>query len=243
MISMNQVRTPSFALKVIERGWVIDTSRGKRPVIGSVSREESQFLFDCILKQDCKTVVETGIARGISSLAIAEALSHTGGKLYGFDPCQTSEHGNAAVETIREFGLSNHFELKELGSEVALPQLASEGFKCDMLFIDGIHRFLERSMDFYYADRMLRIGGIVAFHDLWLPSMKKVLKMVRTFGTYKMIETPTTRPALKTKLRLLAGAVLKMRPYCLWWPNGFSNLLVLQKVSEFDESVLWYRRF
>jgi predicted O-methyltransferase YrrM len=240
---MSARKSPTAALQVIERGWVTDTGGVRRSVIGSVSPTESQYLFDCILKHDVKTVVETGIARGISSLAITEALSHTGGKLHGFDPCQTSEHGCAAVETIREFGLSDHFELKELGSEIALPQLVSEGFKCDMLFIDGIHRFLERSMDFYYADRMLDIGGIVAFHDLWLPSMKKVLKMVRTFGSYKLIETPSTRPAMTKKLRLLAGAVLKMRPHCFWWPNGFSNLLVLQKVAQFDESVLWYRRF
>jgi predicted O-methyltransferase YrrM len=236
-------KKPLSALEVIKRGWVADSSGVRRPVIGSVSQSESQFLFDLILKSEIKTVVETGIARGISSIAMAEALSHTGGKLYGFDPCQTSDHGGAAIETIREFGLSDHFELKELPSEIALPQLVSSGFKCDMVFIDGVHRFLERAVDFYYSDRILDIGGILAFHDLWLPSMKKLLKMIETLESYKVIKTPGTHPGLKRKALLLAGAFLKMRPHCAWWPNGFSNLLVLRKVAKFDQSFLWYRSF
>ncbi len=240
---MTSIQVPSAAIQVFDRGWVKDKQGNELSVIGSVSPEECQVLHDLVIKNQVKTVVETGIAREISSLAICEALSKTDGKLYGIDPCQGSEHNYAAVETLREFGFHDRFELTELGSEVALPQLYAQKFKCDMVFIDGIHRFLERSVDYLYADRMLRIGGILAFHDLHLPSMKKVLKMIRTHGTYELVQTPTARPSIPRRVRLLAGAIFKRRPSCLWWPNRFSNLLVLKKKAEFDGDFLWHRNF
>ena len=39
-------------------------------------------------------------------------------------------------------------------------------------------------VDFYYLDRMLRPGGVVVFHDTWLPAISQVVAYVRRNRAY-----------------------------------------------------------
>ena len=77
-------------------------------------------------------------------------------------------------------------ELREEGSEFALPQLLKEGAVLDFAFIDGWHTFDHVLVDFFYINRMLRVGGIVAFDDVDFPAIERVLKHVATYPCYEM---------------------------------------------------------
>ncbi len=241
-MSMNKVEMDWFVDKVIERGWVPSENGERLPIFGSVDPAEAHVLGNLILESNAKTAIETGIARGISSLAIAQALKETGGKLIGFDPCQDSEHQNAALALLREYSLENILDLRREPAQSGITKINSEQ-KIDFAFVDDIHNFHYRFTTFFHLDKILGVGGILAFHDLWLPSMKKLLRLIRTLENYELITTPTTKPNTGLKLRRLAGAVLKAKPYCLWWPNGFSNLLVLKKVRDSEEDFTWFKNF
>jgi len=51
-----------------------------------IEHEVGVALYEFILEQRIKTVVETGIAHGFSSWYFLEALSQTGGRLYSIEP-------------------------------------------------------------------------------------------------------------------------------------------------------------
>jgi len=45
----------------------------------------------------------------------------------------------------------------------------AQGERIDFAFIDGAHTFDHVLVDFFYIDRMLNVGGIVAFDDVGFP--------------------------------------------------------------------------
>ena len=52
----------------------------------------------------------------------------------------------------------------------------AQGERIDFAFIDGAHTFDHALVDFFYIDRMLNVGGIVAFDDLGFPCIEKVCR-------------------------------------------------------------------
>ena len=58
---------------------------------------------------------------------------------------------------------------KEELSEIALPSLLKEKEgRFDLIFIDGLHSYDQVMLDFYYANRLIRIGGFIVFDDTWV---------------------------------------------------------------------------
>lgn len=232
-----------YAEEVHTRGWVPDMHGNRRMITGPVSAAEARFLAGLIAETNSKRCLETGVALGVSTLAIAQAVSQTGGRHLGIDPCQRSEHGGAALGALAEFGLQDFFALREGPSHTELPKLFNSGESFDLIFVDGAHQFNFKFIDFYYADLLLETGGYLVFHDLLLPATKKLYLYIQTLRRYDFIATPQLQPTAAKKLRYLAGAFAKLKPLRTYWPNGFGNLLVLQKVS--DEPAPWnlFRNF
>jgi|SRR5665213_1020432 len=154
-----------------------------------------------------------------------------------------NEHGGAALGALAEFGLQDFFSLREGPSHSELPKLFNAGESFDLVFVDGAHQFNLKFIDFYYADLLLKIGGCLVFHDLLLPATKKLYKYIQTLQRYKFMATPQLQPTVTRKFRYLAGAFVKFKPLRTYWPNGFGNLLVLQKFS--DQPAPWnlFRNF
>jgi predicted O-methyltransferase YrrM len=225
------------AEEVLARGWVPDLQGGHKTIRGPISVGEARFLAGLILETNAKQCLETGVALGVSALAMTQAVSEIRGKHIGIDPFQTSEHGGAALGVLAEFGLRENFTLCEGPSHSELPKLHNSGEYFDLIFIDGAHQFNYKFIDFYYADLMLNIGGYLIFHDLLLPATKKLYRHIQTLHRYEMVTTPQLQPTLPRKIRYVAGAFLKLKALRMYWPNSFANLLVLRKVS--DEPAPW----
>ena len=92
---------------VYERGYVVGMSGAKRPILGAISRDEALCMVDLIRKNNLKTSLETGVANGLSELAIALAVQEQGGHHFGVDPCQKSDHDEAATALMEEFVTGN----------------------------------------------------------------------------------------------------------------------------------------
>ena len=95
----------------------------------------------------------------------------------------------------RGIGLANvlragygHFtRLIEEPSYRALPELERSGQHIDFAFIDGWHTFDFGLVDFFYIDRMLNVGGVVAFDDANWPAIRKLCRFVNTNLSYSLL--------------------------------------------------------
>src|SRR5580658_9865662 len=102
-----------YAEEVLARGWVPDIQGAHKIIRGPVSHAEARFLAGLIVETNAKRCFETGVALGVSTLAITQAVAQIGGRHLGVDPCQMSEHNGAALGALAEFGLQDFFSLRE----------------------------------------------------------------------------------------------------------------------------------
>jgi predicted O-methyltransferase YrrM len=82
------------------------------------------------------------------------------------DPKQTSEFHGVGNQMLREAGVEQFVEFHQECSELLLPRLVSEGRVFDFVFIDGAHWFDHVFVDLFYANRLLKPGGVVVFDDV-----------------------------------------------------------------------------
>ena len=87
-------------------------------------------------------------------------------------------------------------------SHLALPELESRGIKLDFAFVDGSHLFDYVLVDFFYIDRMLRRGGVIAFDDADWPSIRKVCRFIVKNRSYSVFRCfPGTPCQFKRSLK------------------------------------------
>jgi predicted O-methyltransferase YrrM len=191
---------------IYRTGKCADLAGKERKVTGAVPREDALILQEMVRFVKAKTTLETGVAFGLSTLAICEALtgpestadyadsadsrdpgSGRSGrpKHYGVDPVQNTVHGGAALANLKRAGLDSVFELLEGPSHLMLPRLLEKGVMLDLAFIDGWHTFDYTLLDFFYIDKMLRPGGVVLLHDRSWPSKQKVIRFIMTHRHYR----------------------------------------------------------
>jgi predicted O-methyltransferase YrrM len=154
----------------------------------SIPVEHAVRLAETVRDRELTRTVETGMAYGLSTLAIAGVhAARESGEHVAIDPIQSTKWRSLGRAHVRRAGLERYVEVLEERSDEALPRLAAEGRECDFVFIDGHHLFDFVLVDFFYADRMLVEGGIVAFHDPWIPAVGRVLDFVRHNRAYEVM--------------------------------------------------------
>jgi predicted O-methyltransferase YrrM len=169
------------------------------------------MLYLLVRKYRPEIVVETGVARGISSAYILCAMKENGvGQLYSIDlPAQQAAvEENAGRETHR-YTLSDgqthkHYEIGHLVPEylkdrwtlilddarVALPALMEKLQNIDFFYHDSLHTYDHMKFEFETAWPRLRDGGLLLSDDvLWNNAFHEACKnhnrkpaIYRTFG-------------------------------------------------------------
>ncbi len=228
-----------FLQRMLREKKTIDLQGRELEVSGGISEYEAQFLIRLIGERQPRVCLETGVAYGVSSLAICQALSRLPGerKHFGIDPNQSRDYGGAALAALQQCGCAQVFQLLEGPSHVMLPRLLEQGTKLDLALVDGWHTFDYTLLDVFYADKMLRQGGILLVHDmLHLPSKRKVWNFLRTHRRYRRLAGPT-RPALRCVLSMGKAALL-FRPGAIRLAIqellGRGNLLVAEKLEDWE---------
>ena len=229
--------------KVVQRGHVTDREGNQKLLAGAVTEGEANYLYDLICHEGLKRTLETGVANGLSTLAMTLAVKSIDGHHIGIDPCQATDHNETALVLLEEFNVDKYFTLMDGPAHTEMPKLMDNESKFDLIFIDGMHLFDYKLVDVFLADMVLRDGGWLLLHDLLIPSVKKTLRYLLRHRDYEMIMTPDLRPTAARRARYVAGAFLKQRAMWYSWPNGFSNLLVLRKKSSPDHNWDFFRNF
>jgi predicted O-methyltransferase YrrM len=187
----------------------------KKPLQVYIPREEGDFLYSVVRDSQPDLTVEIGMANGFSSLCIAQALHENGhGRHIAIDPFQSSDWGCAGLVCLRRAGLEHLVRLIEKPSHQALPELEQTGLRAQFIFIDGSHLFDYVMTDFLCADRILDVGGLMAFDDSDWPAITQVIRFALTNRKYEVvypevvIEPPSGSPSILGRLARRIGRAI-----------------------------------
>ena len=78
-----------------------------------------------------------------------------------------------------------------------------KGEQLDFAFIDGIdgsYLFDDAFIDFFYIDKILKVGGFISFDDIWMPALKQLVNFVLKNKPYELFAIAITVP-LKGRLK------------------------------------------
>lgn len=197
---------------------------GTAPMNVYIPREEGDYLYSLVRLLKPTVSVEVGMANGLSTLFIAQALrDNRHGRHIAIDPYQSSEWKDAGMALLDKARLSSLVELRQAFSHQALPELERAGERIQFAFIDGAHLFDYAITDFLCIDRMLDIGGLVAFDDSDWPAIRQAIRFILANRDYEVafpdivIEDRPPTPTLAARAVRAAARVVpqigkKLRP-------------------------------
>lgn len=151
----------------------------------NIDMEELKFLDGIIRKNKYSKSIEVGCAYGLSSLAITGALN--GDKKFHtiIDPYQNAEWEGIGLLNLSRAGFHSYKFIEEK-SEIALPQLLAEKREFDFAFIDGWHTFDHTLIDFFYLNRLIKVGGTIVIDDCAMPSIRTLVRFIAKFPCYEV---------------------------------------------------------
>ena len=179
---------PPLLERIYESGEVETDGGERRPAVPvGIPRDHAIRLAALVRDEHLYETLETGMAYGLSTLAIASAhAARDRGRHIAIDPTESHYYEGIGLANLRRAGLDERVRFIDAGSQAALPRLVDEGIRIDFAFIDGMHLFDYALVDFFYIDSMLSMGGFVAFHDLWLPAVRDVVEFVAANRDYEL---------------------------------------------------------
>jgi len=171
--------------------------------LGPPSTEQGGLFESIIALNNCKTIVEIGVAFADTTRYLCRGALKTSGKVYGFD-CWSSHGQNMQFSAMSsrqecEDNLHNNnfynfelFECNTFSSE--FQQKINSLPKIDFAFIDGDHSYKGIKNDFDIIYKKLSNQGIVAFHDtLRIDGCREFiidLKTIYNDGTFDVVDFP-----------------------------------------------------
>jgi predicted O-methyltransferase YrrM len=158
-----------------------------------LDREAATILHRLVVIERPSAAIEIGMAYGVSTLAMLAALERVGGtsRLVSIDPFQWSQWDGCGTAAVRRAELSTRHHLIEEPDYLSLPGLLQRRATFDFAFIDGWHTFDHVLLNFWYLDRMLTVGGIMAFDDYTMASVRKAVRFALSHRKYEEVVVHT----------------------------------------------------
>jgi predicted O-methyltransferase YrrM len=223
----------------------------------AVTEAEGALIQRVIADIKPTTSLEIGCAYGVSTLYICETLASlldAPRRHIVLDPFQSTQWRGIGVKNVRDAGFVELLDFKEQRSELALPELLSDGVRIQLALVDGWHTFDQVMVEFYYLNRMLEVGGVILFDDADRRSVNRVIRHALTYPAYRVYAgaepaLPTRRSTLGRLRRALASvsaAGTIVRPDVLHrdWDLGIlGSCVAIQKIDDDVRSSGWDRAF
>jgi predicted O-methyltransferase YrrM len=221
----------------------------------AIDRAEGQLLQHIVMDVRPRISLEIGCAYGVSTLYICEALtrlSHPASHIV-IDPFQRTQWHDIGRKHVAEAGFESIVMFKEEPAELVLPALVRDGARVDFAFVDGWHTFDQVMVEFYFLNRLLRVGGVAAFDDSDRRSVNRVLRHALTYPNYRVYSTNAAQPTAVSVAGRVRRALARLprvdaivRPDVLHrdWDIGlFGSCVALQKIDEDRRTSGWDREF
>lgn len=232
--------------EILETGLVRLENGETLPLRGGISPEEGSFLQKLIALHRPSVTIEVGLAFGVSALYICEALREENPDFrhYIVDPNQRTNWHNVGLKNLREAGFLNNIIFFEEKAEIALPKILEQGKLFDFAFIDGWHTFDHTLADFFFINKMLKPGGVVAFDDAQWHGVGRVIDHVLSYPCFVPEDAMASSSYLKSIIvklgRSLTPRVLRCHvPPILRYPR----CVALRKIGPDERPYSWYQAF
>lgn len=197
---------------------------------------EGDLIHSLISKNRYARCLETGFGTGSSTLYMLNATADCGGHVTSLDWSATN-FNNIGKEIIAQSCMTARHTLIEEPSHMPMARLLTDGPTFDFAFIDGWKTFDYLAYEIFILNRLLRVGGCVMFDDTYLPSVRKIIAMLRRHYEYEEINyRKHGQPNTLRTFHILTTKKLH-RPY--------RALIKTKDVSDQPPSRDWmfYRRF
>ena len=175
-----------LAAQIISTGMTELPDGSAHPAESYIVLEECELIYRAVAAAKPRAAVEIGMAHGVSSLCIADALrAHDpSARLTIIDPHQRTAYRSSGLHLLQRAGMSAP-RLIEQPSDAALPQLVQANERVQFAFIDGWHTFDHALVDFFYCDKLLDAGGIVILSDSAYPAIHALARFVLANRAYE----------------------------------------------------------
>jgi predicted O-methyltransferase YrrM len=216
-----------------------------------ISRSTGELLQQAVRDVQPAVSLEVGLAYGISTMFICEAIASLPkpGVHIVLDPYQSGKWRGIGLRNVKAAGFGGIVEFHEEPSELFLPRLVAEGRQIDLAFIDGLHRFDQAFVEFFYINKLLRPGGVVLFDDAARRSVNRVVRHALTYPAYEVYgstEPVAPERSWKGRVRRRAGElpmvqrIVKREVLERDWDLGIvGRCVALRKVAEDQRETHW----
>jgi predicted O-methyltransferase YrrM len=216
---------------------------------------EGAYVAKIIEQVDPVISLEIGMAYGISTLYICEALAALGHPVRHIvmDPFQSTQWKGIGLRNIQQAGYEAMVEFHEARSEFLLPSLVDRGTMVEFALIDGWHTFDQVMVEFYFINRMLCPGGVVVFDDADRRSVNRAIRYVVNYPGYEVYSPSSGAPGrvslfgrVRRALGRAPGVDKIVRRDLLhrdWDLGVLGSCVALRKTSDDHRSSGWYRDF
>jgi predicted O-methyltransferase YrrM len=230
------------------------------PLHSSIDHQEGEFLQQLILQYKPQKSIEIGCAYGLSSLYICDALQKNGNRPQHtiIDPFQKTQWNSVGISNLEKANL-RFFDLIEKVSELAMPELLAQNKQYDFIFIDGWHTLDHTLVDLFYANRMLKVGGILVVDDVvTIRPVNKAMRYFANYPAYKFIGKAPMQHSWKRKLYYTITEIASLFTYLLPYRKQIFNatfldsdrkvqldasMVAFEKIAEDDRTWNWYVEF
>ncbi len=237
---------PDVLNEIFSTGTTHTANGAAIPLRAAVTFEEAGLLYELVRTIQPVSSLEIGLGQGISTLAILGALKDNGfGHHHIIDPYEAT-FDDAGLAAIERAALTPYMTFYPTHSEYVIPRLS----EIDLAFIDASHLFDLTLADFVLIDKKLRPGGIIGFHDLWLPSYCQILDYVlsnRAYTPYNWTPPQLTgwRQWLSRFVASYSGLsrIVNERLFTVPPSAGAPNLALIQKLRQDTRNWDFHVRF
>ena len=177
-----------------------------------------QQLFEIIVSEKPKKILEIGMADGLSTITILKAINYLNSvdkikrNLTSIDPYQKTQWKNNGLKNIKLLKLQKMHTFINKINYLALPELLKKNRFFDLIFIDGNHAFDYVMHDNFLGYKLLNYNGILINDDYTFSDVKKAMNYFEANYDY-----------LKN---------FKIRPWPSYYPNaGEQRLFAFKKIK------------
>lgn len=237
---------------IFKTGKFVNSKGEEIKVFGETEKPQCEFLQSLIKENRFRNSLEIGLAFGMSALSIAEEVAKNGGSHIVIDKFQHSDWGGNGLDLIKQAGYGDKVEFRENYCYEVLPGLLASGKKIDFAYIDSTKQFDWLMMDFFFIDRLLEINGIVVFDDVGYYSVRKLIRYITQYPSYKIVAQfpenvkPGKAAVLLDKISSVPGlkSIFKQSLTVADYKQGInSRCIALRKINEDKRNWDWYAPF
>ena len=189
-VASNVSSADAVLSEALTHGFVQHPEGHRLDVKANISVPNSAALDRFVRMRKPRQVIEIGMAYGVSTLTILAAMEANGcGALISIDPYVGWPTGRrVALHQVARAGVSHRHSHHYAASHEVLPCLLKEMYRPELIYIDGNHDFEYVFTDYFLSDKLLPIGGVMAFNDAGWTTVHRVIRFLMGTRRYRELD-------------------------------------------------------